>query len=132
MKIIDWEAKGNVIRFYLGNDNIKEWWGDDWNDRPYEHNAGSVYQKFIVETKDIKFDFDDLVIEPCDGFANSPYSKDDFRDRKAPCIIVVKKKDLPENLWEFNTFQDWLDFEKSIKIYFGDDISIFRKWNITE
>ena len=35
MKVIDFERKGNVIRFYLGKDDLTEWWGDDWNDTPY-------------------------------------------------------------------------------------------------
>lgn len=39
MKIIDFERKGNLVRFYLGDDDLAEWWGDDWNDTPYEHNA---------------------------------------------------------------------------------------------
>ncbi len=122
MKIIDWETKGNVVRFYLGEDDLKEWYGDDWDDRPYEHNAGKVYSKFVKDIKDIKLDFDDILIEPCEGQLNSPYSKDDFRDRKIPCLIVIKEKDCPEDSWKFNYFQDWINYKKSIKIYFGDDI----------
>ena len=40
-EIIDFERKGNVVRFYLGKNG--EQWGDDWDDAPYEHNAGKVY-----------------------------------------------------------------------------------------
>ena len=29
MKIIDFEKKGNVVRFYLGDNDLKEWYGDD-------------------------------------------------------------------------------------------------------
>lgn len=43
MKIIDFERKGNLVRFYLGDDDLVEWYGDDWNDTPYEHNAERVY-----------------------------------------------------------------------------------------
>ena len=25
----------------------KNQWGDDWNDRPYEHNAGSPYSHYF-------------------------------------------------------------------------------------
>lgn len=45
MKIIDFERKGNLVRFYLGDDDLEEWYGDDWNDTPYEHNAGQVYDE---------------------------------------------------------------------------------------
>ena len=122
MKIIDWETKGNVIRFCLGDDDLKEWYGDGWDDRPYEHNAGMVYKKFVSDIRDIKLDFDDAVIEPNMGHLNSPYSKDDFRERMSPCLVVTKGKDCPEKSWIYNNFQDWLGYEKSIKIYFGDDI----------
>ena len=46
MQIIDFEKKGNVGRFYLG-DATKPYWGDDWYDRPYNTNASRVYDKFI-------------------------------------------------------------------------------------
>jgi hypothetical protein len=66
MQIIDFKRKGNVVRFYLGDATV-HYWGDDWNDRPYEHNAGQVYEEFIKGYKDIAFDFDDLVLEPANG-----------------------------------------------------------------
>ena len=31
MKIIDFDEKGNVVRFYLGDDNCEDYWGDDWD-----------------------------------------------------------------------------------------------------
>ena len=31
---------------------LSEQWGDDWNDAPYEHNAGSPYDDIIVETEE--------------------------------------------------------------------------------
>ncbi|MCR2051054.1 hypothetical protein NSB25_27950 [Acetatifactor muris] len=37
MKIIDWERKGNVVRFALGKDGLDDWDGDDWYKTPYEH-----------------------------------------------------------------------------------------------
>ena len=57
MKIIDFSKKGNVVRFYLGEDNCKDYWGDDWNDFPYEHNAGCVYDEYIAGIVDIAFPF---------------------------------------------------------------------------
>lgn len=36
MKIIGWERKGNVVKFALGDNHLKDWSGDDWNDAPYE------------------------------------------------------------------------------------------------
>ena len=91
MQIIDFEKKGNVVRFYLG-DATKPYWGDDWADKPYDTNAGRVYGHFIKGYKDIEFPFDDLVLEPCDkSFFSGNVSKEDMVKRTVPCIIVATK-----------------------------------------
>ena len=47
-KIIDFERKGNIVRFYLGDvNNSNGYYGDDWDDVPYEHNAGKVYEQYV-------------------------------------------------------------------------------------
>lgn len=148
MQIIDFEKKGNVVRFYLG-EKSKDWgwtnseykqktkdglktpdWlkpsdtyhGDDWDDYPYEHNAGTVYNEFIKGYKDIAFDFDDLVLEPCDSYndGNSRWCKNDMRDRKVPCIIVVPKE-LAKGSWN-SDFDFWIGCDAIRKFYFGDDL----------
>lgn len=43
MKIIYWEKKGNVVRFYLCAADLKDWGGDDWSNTTYEHNAGGLF-----------------------------------------------------------------------------------------
>lgn len=125
MKIVDIERKGNVVRFYLGqktanwgwtNPNYKDFsgntpkwlkpsdtfYGDDWDDIPYESNAGSVYDQFVYAHRDIAFDFDDTVLMPEDDYsANSPYCKDDFIKRVAPFLIAINhaaiaELDIPE------------------------------------
>ena len=58
MKLLDLERKGNVIRFFLGDDALERWWGDDWDDAPYESNAGSVYDRFVLAEADAVFPFD--------------------------------------------------------------------------
>ena len=89
MKIIDFERKGNVVRFYLGKDDLEDWHGDDWDDAPYEYNAGRVYDEFISGHIDIAFPYSADVLEPRDGCVNSPFCKDDMKARRVPCIIVV-------------------------------------------
>ena len=116
MKIIDFEQKGNVVRFYLGADNLEDWHGDDWDDTPYEHNAGQVYSEFVSKVKDIAFDFDDLVLEPCDGYDNSTWCKDDMRDRLVPCIIVVPRDKID---WH-EDFAHYVGMDGIKKFYFGD------------
>ena len=126
MKIIDFEKRGNVVRFSLANRD-EEVWGDDWADSPYEHNAGPVYDRFVEEVTDFGFGYNVSVLEPCESYAGS-YSKQDMQDRNIPCIIIASKymleqSDLPE--WDWRDFGECLDHEISglIKIYFGDDIT---------
>jgi hypothetical protein len=123
MKIIDFEKKGNMVKFYLGNSDLTEWHGDDWNDTPYEHNAGSVYDEFIVTTKVVTFDFDDVVLEPSDGAwnGNSAYCKEDMIARKVPCICVLKKEDKEQYGW-YDDFHKIVGNDKVIKFYFGDEM----------
>lgn len=122
MKIIDFKRKGNVVRFYLGEDSLKGWYGDDWDDAPYEHNAEQVYSEFVSDIADIAFPFESLVLEPQDDWhnnGNSEYCKNDMVARKVPCIIVV-----PSNLVEdYNeNFYHYVLMDGVTKIYFGDNI----------
>jgi len=117
-QIIDFEKKGNIVRFYFGI-NGKQW-GDDWNDTPYEHNAGQVYDEYVTNRKDISFDFDDLVLEPCDGEMNSRWCKEDMIERRVPCLIVVPKK-LSEQNWSTD-FAYWVSVDGIKKYFFGDII----------
>lgn len=109
MKIIDFEHYGNVIRLYLGADDCKDYWGDDWNDAPYEHNAGRVYEEYIKGYVEFAFPLKYNVCEACDGYFNSPFSKQDMINRKIPCLTIFASA------------------EPEIKIYFGDDIDGISK-----
>lgn len=65
-------------------DNFDKQWGDDWDDAPYEHNAGTPYE-FIMGNDDNSerghlvraawVDRDGLTMTPCDASgSNSRYS----------------------------------------------------------
>ena len=129
MKIIDFEKRGNVIRFYCGKDDCDDYWGDDWNDRPYEHNAERDYSEYIEEYIDVAVDMDYHVMEPADDWRynnNTPFSKEDMKKRTVPCIIVVPEDDSYVSE-EFNRYavSDNVD-----KIYFGDSIEKLNKYTI--
>lgn len=132
LKIIDFEKKGNQVKFILGDKKLKDWYGDDWDDRPYEHNAGSVYDEFVKGEKVLTFDWYDAVLEPCSGAYNSQYTKDDMKARRIPCIVVVDKSLLKEHLdyWgstddiDFNQYASSADNKLIKKFYFGDIIEM--------
>ena len=93
MKIIDWYKKGNLIRFFLGKDDCINYYGDDWDDFPYEHNAGLVYEEFVRGYIDVVIPFDYTAVEPEDDWrfdGNSPYCKNNFKEQKAPCLVIGK------------------------------------------
>lgn len=125
MKIIDFEKKGNTIRFALANRD-SEYWGDDWDDSPYEDNAGPVYDRFVDGYADFGFDFSVSVLEPSQTH-DEHYSKQDMKEKKIPCLIIASKRSLtysglPE--WEWDDFSSCLnsDIPNVVKIYFGDSI----------
>lgn len=120
MKIIDFDKKGNVVRFYLGDESDSKYHGDDWDDSPYEHNAGIVYSEYIKGHVDIAFPYDYAVLEPCDGEYNSRWSKDDMKSCKVPCIIIVPP-DVLKNTWSWDCkFTRFIGSDMIKKYYFGD------------
>lgn len=122
MKIIDFEKKGNVVRFYLGVDDLTGYYGDDWDDSPYNLNAGAVYEEYISGYVDVAFPFDSFVMEPCDDwhYANSLWRKDDMRDRRVPCIIVVPKPDERYSYVDERSFSTYVGDDNVTKFYFND------------
>ena len=124
LKIIDFERKGNVIRFYLGAADCTDYWGNDWNDAPYDCNAGTVYDQYVSGVKDVAFPFDSLVLEPSSEWsgANRYFSKEDMKLRRVPCIIVVPAE-VRGDSWR-ERFADWIGCDGVKKIYFGDPVEV--------
>lgn len=127
LKIIDFEKKGNVIRLYLGNPNCDDYWGDDWNDSPYDCNAGIVYERFVIDTLDLAIPFDSLVIEPCNGVVNCGYSKEDMKVRRVPCLLIVPASVTEGKEWVGEDFQYWIGNAQALRIYFGDNIETIKE-----
>lgn len=59
---------------YFTRKSLEEQTGDDWNDVPYEHNAGSPYEREKGDIIVIPY-FSNLVT-PNNGVSNSPFSVD--------------------------------------------------------
>jgi hypothetical protein len=122
VKIIDFEKHGDVVRFYLGADDCKDYWGDDWDDAPYEHNAGPVYDEYVKDYVDYIFPFDSFVLEPCDGAYNSEFSKEDMKKRTIPCIVCVPKW-LADGSWN-DMFEYWKSAAGTMRFYFEDKLNV--------
>ena len=118
MKIIDFERKGNVVRFFLGADDCFDYRGNDWGDAPYDCNAGQVYDRYIIGHKDVYFPFDSLVLEPESNRYNNWCTKVDMKKRKIPCVIVVPKE-IHEDRWN-DSFSQFVGADGIQRFYFGD------------
>lgn len=119
-KIIDFDKVGNVVRFYFGLKDLNDFYGDDWDDAPYEDNAGIVYDKFIKGYIDVAWNLDCVVCEPRSGTYNSGYCKNDFKKGNIP-IIVVKYLESDEYSWKYNNFERCFA-NADRKIFIGDSI----------
>lgn len=118
LKILDAEIVGNVARFYLGDVDLDAWWGDDWDDVPYEHNAGSVYFEFVKAVCDVAWDLDHVVVEPCDGTINSPWCKDDMRARHVPVFAVLS---VGADRWMYEgMYGKVVGSDAATRVYMGD------------
>ena len=106
MKIIDFDIKGNVIKFYLGQDNDMNYHGDDWDDVPYEHNAGEVYSEFVEGYAYVYLEYELNIVTADQWYDNSPYCKNDFKRKRLPCVCVV---DEAEKLLHKFYFEDQLE-----------------------
>ena len=85
---------GNIMYF---TDNFKNQDGDDWDDAPYEYNAGEPYEWVDEWTEEqnlkdrghirmIAYNSDRWLEYPCDGCCNSPYSVDLINRGATPWI----------------------------------------------
>jgi len=108
-ELIDCGLKGNLVRLYLGKNG--EQWGDDWNDKPYEHNAERVYDKFIEKIADVSVNFEYDAVEPAD-FAegdNSEWRREDFIKKKIHAFSIRNSENHSALLFYFGeTLEDIL------------------------
>lgn len=75
-------------------DQFEHQWGDDWNDAPYEHNAGDPYPDYSyvdgkkIPCKIMKLAFDGPLDTPSDLASwNSPYSVQDINGGRVPWLV---------------------------------------------
>lgn len=123
LALVDFEAKGNVCRFWLGNPGARPW-GDDWDDAPYEHNAGRVYDEFVAGHVDVAFDFAAIVAEPCLGELNSSWSKSDMLARTVPCLATLMVEDSYDR-WRFeDSFTRTAANGHAHRFYLGDEVAL--------
>jgi len=85
---------------YFTTQLLSEQWGDDWNDAPYEHNAGTPYHDWEGEQGEgprwivSKVAFDGPFETPDYGKINSSYSVEQINDGRVPWLCDVWRQDI--------------------------------------
>ena len=92
--------KDNLKLCYIKNgkaffttQELDKQWGDDWDDAPYEHNAGEPYTGKDWEILKVYFEGD--FYEPCEKWSNSPYSVEEINKGIVPWLSPVHKNNSP-------------------------------------
>lgn len=78
---------------------LEDQWGDDWNDAPYEHNAGSPYTGGVHDGHIECVYFQAALLTPDDGLLNSNYSVEDLNARKFPWLRPPGDMSLGPCIW---------------------------------
>ena len=92
--MIDIQKKGNLLRFCLGDDNCNDYYGDDWNDAPWQDNAGPVYNQVIKKIIDVVFNWEYTI-------------EDSYNTEYGYCTMEDIKAGLPYYFVTINTDTCW-------------------------
>lgn len=83
---------------FFTTQTLEEAHGDDWNDAPYEHNAGPPYQyrkeDALKPWNIYKVAWEGNFNRPCDNYANSPYSVDQINQGAVPWLVSYWRKNI--------------------------------------
>lgn len=123
LSIIDLWGENHTLRLVLGDADV-DYYGDDWDDTPWTLNCGDVYPQFIKGYSTLYFDYDAIVRQPSE--LDSDYCRNDFKERKVPCLIVVPPQ--YANDYPLSNFNDLVEEAKKpnahvIAVYFGDKVT---------
>ena len=78
----------SILALYFTPCPIMKVWGDDWDDTPYEHNAGTPYSEYkCVMYKMFATDNTEFIL-PDRGRDNSAFSVKQINANETPWIIV--------------------------------------------
>jgi len=82
---------------YFTTQKLEDQWGDDWDDAPYQHNAGDPYEFGESDLKEgktpwtiTKVAIDEVFYTPC-GLLDSPYSVEQINSGVVPWLSDWKQ-----------------------------------------
>ena len=110
---------------YFTTQALEKQWGDDWNDAPYEHNAGSPYSCWGSEFVDgqpawlickVAFESELETPEDAAGCFSSEYSVEDINKQAVPWLQHSRFTDVQdrEQIWAGATLAEFTEAIKSL------------------
>ncbi len=97
---------------YFTTRSLEQQWGDDWNDAPYEHNAGTPYTwaEYMGEPKyDVqKVAWDGNFETPSEGHSNSPFSVEQINAGAIAWLRTSRWEECAVNIFAGTTFPDFV------------------------
>ena len=116
---------------YFTTQDLEKQWGDDWNDVPYEHNAGSPYtwREGEEESNSLKLKTPWQILDvyyeadletPDTGHSNSPYSVEGINKGQKAWLESPSYIKNPVRVFAGTTLSQFLAIIKDIrgKVYF--------------
>lgn len=94
---------------YFTNQSLSKQWGDDWNDAPYEHNAGTPYEN--LRNRILRVYYEARLTTPA-YHQHSGYSVEDINKKKAPWLIWNGKE--KARLYAGATLGEFINFIEDI------------------
>lgn len=122
-------------RAYFTDCPLEKQWGDDWNDAPYEHNAGQPYDTTYendtrVKHNIMRFPFVSSLVTPSEYVDNSGFSVEDINSGAVAWLRTGREfARLPKvNIFAGATFREFVDKVRqaggTVYIPFDDEFEI--------
>ena len=132
----------SIILYFTALDDVTKQWGDDWDDAPYEHNAGTPYEYDYSQPEQgvengrgiypeigifkMIVDGGYNILTPRTNQLNSPYSVEDINRGVVPWLTIVDKNDkaifvkagttLADTLEALRQSGDYIDIYINVKL----------------
>lgn len=130
------EYTGEPMTLYFTElDDVTQQWGDDWDDAPYEHNAGTpyehdynqpeqgvkdgrgIYPRIRIYTVVVTGGYN--IMTPRTKQLNSPYTVEDINKGIVPWLTIIDKKDKAIYVKAGTTLRDTLKALSKSQDYIG-------------
>ena len=89
-KIIDYSFFGNIVLLYLGNENIDDWTGEDWNNL-ISDSYEPVDQQYVVKKISLMINPEKLIVETFEDELREEFTKNDMKTNKFPFMSIMKQ-----------------------------------------